>query len=198
MSKRVANVSVAIVVVALVLGAAACGSSTPTGSGDTGGTTTVPRPSSIDTVASKPSVPVSRPAEPRDIPISDLPDEMRLNPARLGLEDSESNCVDTAVYEYLQGPGAAADETAKATALGTAVIVCVGRDEIVSSIVRQVRVDDATMTEEQAECIRNDLATSEDQALAELLGAFLYGPVGIPEMAAPFAASIEQACNYRG
>ena len=184
-------------IVAVALGAAACGGPSPTSTatGDTTGTTRAAGQSAMNTLVEKPGVSVTRPEVIREIPISDLPDEMRMEAGRLGLTDDESNCVDSTVYDYISGAGATADQTAQVTALGSAVTACVDQDRIAQLITRQVRVANVMITDAQAECIDAEVRNADPEALAVFLGAYTYDGAGVPEMQAPFIASFSSACN---
>lgn len=191
MNKRAAVAS-AVVLVAMV---AACGKTQPPTGEMSSGTTPGSRPSAMDTLAEKPTVSVTRPPTARDIPIGDLPDEMRLEGGRIGINEDESKCVDTIVYEWLNGPDASTDEATRVTALGTAVTTCVDQARLAKLITNQVRVTTPTLTVAQADCIETEIVNSDPAALAVFLGAFTYGGSGVPAMQVPFITSFTTACN---
>jgi len=190
------RMAVVIGVVVLALGAGACGGTTPaTTDPIASGTTPASRPSAMDTLAERPTVSVAKPPTARDIPISDLPDEMRLEPGRIGINEDEGKCVDTAVYEWLNGPDASTDEAIRVAALGSAVTACVDQPRVAKLITNQVRVTTPSLTVAQADCIEAEIANSDPEALAVFLGAFTYGGSGVPELQLPFITSFTAACE---
>jgi len=191
------NQRMAVVIgVVLALGAGACGGTTPaTTDPIASGTTPSSRPSAMDTLAEKPAVSVTRPSAARDIPIGDLPDEMRLENGRLGINEDEGKCVDTVVYDWVNGPDASTDETVRVAALGSAVVACVDQPRIARLIATQVRVTTPGITVAQADCVEGEIGNSDPEALAVFLGAFTYGGSGVPELQLPFITSFTTACE---
>lgn len=190
------RMAVVISVLVLALGAGACGETTPTATDPmASGTTPASRPSAMDTLAEKPTVSVTKPSTVRDIPISDLPDEMRLEDGRLGINEDEGKCVDTIVYDWLNGPETSRDETIRVAALGSAVTACVDQSRVAKLITNQVRVTTPSLTVAQADCIEAEIANSDPEALAVFLGAFTYGGSGVPELQLPFITSFTTACE---
>lgn len=192
MNKRVAAVALVLGLASVV---AACGGTQPPTGEMASGTTPGSRPSAMDTLAEKPTVSVTRPPTARDIPIGDLPDEMRLEGGRIGINDDENRCVDTIVYEWLNGPEASTEEATRVTALGSAITTCVDQARLATLITNQVRVTTPTLTVAQADCIEAEIVNSDPAALAVFLGAFTYGGNGVPAMQVPFITSFTTACN---
>ena len=191
MNKR-AVVALAVVLVAMV---AACGKTQPPVGEMPAGTTPGSRPSAMDTLAEKPTVSVTKPATARDIPIGDLPDEMRLEGGRIGIDEEENKCVDTVVYEWLNGPDASADETLRVTALGTAITTCVDQARLAKLIANQVRVTMPTLNVDQVDCVETEIVNSDPAALAVFLGAYTYDGSGVPALQVPFITSFTTACK---
>lgn len=154
-------------------------------------------PSGIDTVPNRPPLLVERPEEVRDIKTSELPVPLRLNLGLLGLSDEEGRCINTAIRDYLNGPGAvvAVEDDDMVAALGGAIVVCAGQDRLAGLISATVRTSQPTLTEQQTDCIREEIEVADPAALAVFIGAFTYGDGSKLELQQPFVSSFTRACG---
>lgn len=184
-------------IVALLL-ASGCGSeAAPTAAPGTDPPGTV-YPSGFDTVPNLPVLLVERPEEVRDdVEVSDLPVALRLNLDVLALTDEDGDCVNTALVNYLDGPGAVypVDSDQTVAALGGAILVCTGQDVLAGRIATRVKATDPTMTDQQTDCVQEEVEVADPAALALLLGAFTYANGARVDLQQQFLTSVAKACG---
>ena len=164
------------------------------------GTTSPPGtvfPSGIDTIPNRPPLVAQRPEEVRDVKSSELPVALRINLALLGLSEEDGRCINTSLSDYLSGPGAvfAIDDERTVAALGGAILVCTDQDRLAGFISATVRGSKPNITDQQTDCIREEIEVADPAALAVFLGAFTYANGGMEKLQQPFIASFERACG---
>jgi hypothetical protein len=155
-------------------------------------------PSSFDTVPNLPPLLVERPEEVRDdVNMSDLPVALRLNRGMLALTEEDGHCVDTALVNYLNGAGAvyAVDSDQTVAALGGAILVCAGQDVLAGRISARVRAASPTMSDQQTDCVQEEVEVADPAALALLLGAFTYANGARVDLQQTFLTSVAKACG---
>ena len=193
--KKLALVGVAT----LALGATACGSSTT----DTAASTTTAAPTTTteeETTTTtedegSTTTKVTKPVKVEKIDETELPEGTRGVGDNLGFTEEESDCVDTVIYEYTQDPTNETDDATLSGVVGGAVAACVDQDTIAVAIVDGIRTEAPQLTEAQATCLENEIATADTESLAIFLGAFIYEGPGAEEIQAPFIEALDEACG---
>lgn len=187
--------ALALGVAMLVAVASGCGGEELADPASVGTTSGTARASSFDTLATRPRSSITRPEVVRQVPSREIPDRMRFDPNVLLLTAEEGNCIDTVLVDYASDPGAPTDNEALVGVLGGAITACVDQARVAQVVVKRARAEDVTLTDDVAACITEQLVEADPGALAIFLGALFFNGAGVPEMQAPFAAAIVDACG---
>ena len=115
----------------------------------------------------------------------------------LALTDEDGDCVNTALVNYLEGPGAVypVDSDQTVAALGGAILVCTGQDVLAGRIATRVKATDPTMSDQQTDCVQEEVEVADPAALALLLGAFTYANGARVDLQQQFLTSVAKACG---
>lgn len=185
---------------ALVLGGVLVASVAACSSSNNASTTTTSAAANTTTSAAKTSdtkaagkTTVTKPATIEKIDKSKLPAKAQNTPKDLNLTQDESDCIDYTIYKvYLDDPSTSTDDATLAGVAGGSIAACVPQDKIAEGITAAIKSGGASLTETQLSCIKNEIATTDQQSLAVFLGVLITQDETLMK---PFQQALAQACN---
>lgn len=179
----------------LVASVAACSSSNNASTTTTSAAanTTTSAAKTNDTKAASGKTTVTKPATIEKIDKSKLPAKAQNKPKDLNLTQDESDCIDYTIYKvYADDPSTGTDDATLAGIAGGSIAACVPQDKIAEGITTAIKSGGTSLTETQLSCIKNEIATTDQQSLAVFLGVLITQDDTLMK---PFQQALSQACN---
>lgn len=136
---------------------------------------------------------VTKPATIEKIDKSKLPSKAQAAPKDLSLTQDESDCIDYTIYKvYTDDPSTGTDDATVAGIAGGAIAVCVDQGKIAEGVTAAIKSGGANLTDTQLTCIKNEIASTDQESLAIFLGVLITQD---NDLMKPFQEALSKACN---